>query len=83
MFDVRWSDRAEQELAAAWISAADRDAVNRASDRIDFLLSRDPLVQGESRSGNARLMYQRPLSVLYRVIPAAQVVWVVTLRADP
>jgi plasmid stabilization system protein ParE len=83
MFDVRWSDRAEQELAAAWNAAVDRDAVSHASNQVEFLLSRDPLAHGESRSGNARLMYERPLSVLYRVIPAAYVVWVVTVRADP
>jgi hypothetical protein len=83
MFDVRWSDRADEELAAAWLAAADRDAVNRAADQVDELLAHDPAGQGESRSGNIRLLYERPLSVLYRVLPEAHVVWVVTLRLDP
>jgi len=83
MFDVRWSDRADEELAAAWLAAADRDAVTRAADRVDELLARNPVGQGESRSGNIRLLHEQPLSVLYRVLPAANVVWVVTVRLDP
>jgi hypothetical protein len=83
MFDVRWSDRADEELAAAWLAATDRDAVSQAADRVEFLLGRDPLGHGESRSGNLRIVYESPLSVLYRVIPAAQVVWVVTVRLQP
>jgi hypothetical protein len=83
MFDVRWTDRADQELAAAWLGAADRDAVTHAADRVESLLARDPLGQGESRSGNDRLLFERPLAVLYRVEPAARVVWVITVRLNP
>jgi plasmid stabilization system protein ParE len=82
MYDVRWSDRADDELANAWLAAADRNAVNQTADRVEELLARDPLGQGESRSGNVRLLYEAPLAVLYRVLPDAQVVWVVTLRLD-
>jgi hypothetical protein len=80
MFDVRWTDRADDELAAAWLAAADRGAVSRAADEIEVLLARDPLGHGESRAGNVRLLFEPPLSVLYRVAPLAHVVWVVTVR---
>jgi hypothetical protein len=83
MFDVRWTDRADQELAAAWLAAPDRNAVSQAADRVEFLLKRDPLAQGESRSGNERLMFEGPLAVLYRVEPAARVVWIVTALSNP
>jgi plasmid stabilization system protein ParE len=82
MFDVRWTDRADDELAAAWLAAADRDAVTRAADPIELLLARDPLGQGEARAGNVRLLFEPPLSILYRVAPLAHVVWVVTIRLE-
>jgi len=74
--------RAEQELADAWMATADRAAVTRAADRIELALSRDPLGHGESRSGTTRLLFARPLSVLYRVDAQARVVWVVTTRLE-
>lgn len=83
MFDVRWTDRAEAELADAWLNAADRNAVTRAAERIEYLLRHDPLAQGESRSGNDRVMYESPLEAIYRVLASAHIVWVVTLRLFP
>lgn len=83
MFDVRWTDRAEAELASAWLNAADPNAVTRAAERIEYLLKHDPMAQGESRSGNERIVYEVPLEVIYRVLPAAHIVWVVTLRLFP
>ena len=83
MFDVRWADRADDELAAAWLAAADADAVTRAADQIENQLARDPLACGESRAGNVRLLFEPPLSVLYRVVTPARVVWVVSVRLEP
>jgi hypothetical protein len=82
MFEVHWTDRADDELAAAWLSAADPAAVTRAAERVELYLARDPLGQGESRSGANRLLFVRPLSVLYRVDESARVVWVVTVRLE-
>jgi hypothetical protein len=82
MFDVRWTDRADYELAAAWLAASDRNAVSRAADRVEHLLRHNPLGQGESRTANTRLLFEPPLWVLYRVAPLAHVVWVVTVRLE-
>jgi len=40
---------AEEELAAVWNDAADRNAVTSAMDEIERRLGRDPLGFGETR----------------------------------
>jgi plasmid stabilization system protein ParE len=66
-YTVIWRQQALDKLADLWNNAADPNAVAAASDRIDFLLERDPLNQGESRSGNVRILFERSLAVLYGV----------------
>lgn len=78
-YTVDWSRRAQDELADLWTNATDRGAITAAADEIDRLLSRDPLGQGESRSGNRRILFEPPLSALYRVDPKRRVVSVITV----
>jgi plasmid stabilization system protein ParE len=66
-FTVVWRPEAEQALAAAWNSAADRQAVTDAADTIDLLLRTEPLEVGESRVVNIRILTVFPLSVYYDV----------------
>jgi plasmid stabilization system protein ParE len=66
-YTVVWRPNAEQDLATIWNAAADRNAVAAASNRIDYLLARNPHGVGESRSGNKRLLIVGPLAVVYRV----------------
>jgi hypothetical protein len=77
-FTVIWTERAEQHLAALLIGG-DRDAITAAADRIDHLLARDPLDQGESRGHDGRLMFERPLGAYFRVEPTTRRVYVVTV----
>lgn len=78
-YSIIWSDDAEQQLADTWMNAADPNAVTAAANRIDYLLSRDPLGQGESRDGNDRIAFEGPLGVIYQVDSAAQQVTVVSV----
>jgi plasmid stabilization system protein ParE len=78
-YAVDWSQRAQDELADLWTNATDRNAVTAAADEVERLLSRDPLGQGESRSGNRRILFEPPLSVLYRVDPKRRTVTVITV----
>ena len=66
-YTVPWKPAAEQQLAALWTAAADRGAIQRAADRIDALLKRDPLSQGESRFPPMRILIERPLAVNFTV----------------
>ncbi len=56
-FTVIWRRQALAELAAIWNSAANRNAVTAASDRIDRLLELDPMNAGESRDGSDRIVF--------------------------
>jgi plasmid stabilization system protein ParE len=66
-FNVQWSPSAEQELAALWNQAADRNEITAAANAIDADLARDPLALGESRGGRTRIVFHAPLAVLFDV----------------
>jgi plasmid stabilization system protein ParE len=68
-YTVVWKPDAEDELARLWNNAPDRAAVAAAADRIDATLLHDPETQGESRSGNIRVLFMPPLAVYFRVSP--------------
>jgi hypothetical protein len=66
-YTVEWLPDAEQELAAIWLGAADHTAVTSAAHRIDTRLLADPEHEGESRSLGQRILFDKPLGVLYQV----------------
>lgn len=41
-FTIIWSEAAIDDLARIWMSATDRDAITRAAEDVDRLLSRAP-----------------------------------------
>ena len=67
MFDVLWKLAAERSLAAIWTDAADRQSIADAARSVDQILSASPLSAGESRTGNQRIIFQRPLGVVFDV----------------
>jgi plasmid stabilization system protein ParE len=73
-YTVAWKPSAENELAAIWNAAVDKNAVTRAAGAVDDLLRRDPPGQGESRSGQDRVILRKPLGVEYRVSESQQAV---------
>ncbi len=66
-YTVTYKPSAEQELADIWMNAPNRQAVTEAAHRIDFLLKTKPHEQGESRDGNTRIMFERPLAVDFEI----------------
>jgi hypothetical protein len=54
-------------LATIWLDAADRRAVSDAANAIDRQLGSDPLIAGESRDGNSRILLEDPLVVFFDV----------------
>lgn len=58
----------EDDLAAIWVNAADRQDVTDAANLIERLLNNDPLKVGEAREGNSRILIVQPLAVYYDVI---------------
>jgi hypothetical protein len=78
-FDVVWKEEADEDLAAAWMKAADPEAVTVAANRVEQILRRDPLGHGESRGGDDRLLFEGPLGVAYRVDAQARRVLVLSV----
>jgi hypothetical protein len=66
-YTVTYKPSAEQELAGLWITTPIRQAVTDAANRIDYLLRIDPHHQGESREGNVRIAFERPLAVQFEI----------------
>ena len=78
-YTVIWVPDAEQELAAIWMAAGDRDAVTAAAHRIDQILRRYPDQKGESRPEGRRILLEPPLGVLFIVQPLDRIVYVLNV----
>ena len=78
-YTVLWTPRAEQLLATVWTEAQDRAAVTSAASSIDSLLAETPESLGESRDGNARVAFVRPLGVEFEVYPVERLVHVLAV----
>ena len=76
IFSVTWIPSAIQELAHLWNTAADRNAVAKAADKIDVLLRKDPQTVGESRAGTRRVVGEPPLVVFFNVLEEDRMVQV-------
>lgn len=79
-YTVVWQPLAESQLAALWIRAADRQAINAAAEGVDRLLRVSPAEQGESRGPAARILFLRPLCALFRVDEPARTVYVAAVK---
>lgn len=66
-YTVVWRPEAEDELAAIWLVAEDRDEITAVSGVVDRTLKWDPYNSSESRGGNHRILLIEPLVVYYRV----------------
>jgi plasmid stabilization system protein ParE len=69
-YEVVWNEDAEEELAAIWNAAVDRDRVTAATDEIDRRLKRDAASLGESREDNFRVFVLEPIGVEFEVFDA-------------
>jgi hypothetical protein len=78
-FTVLWTPTAEEHLARIWLDAPDRQSVVDAAASIDSLLAIDPLDCGESREGNLRIAFRRPLGIDFKVFPDDQLVYVLAI----
>ena len=82
-FTVVWKPSAEQRLAELWAEADDQATLTSAADRIDRWLAVNPETLGESRSGHARMLIERPLAVEYEVVADDRMVVVLKVHKLP
>jgi hypothetical protein len=66
-YQVFWVTEAEEELAAIWLDADDRNAIATAAHVIDIALRLDPETVGESRGEGRRIFWEPPLGVIFIV----------------
>lgn len=82
-YRVIWT-RAEQALATtlhlAWETGAETQPILDAAATIFRLLTDDPHNAGESRSDGERVVIESPLTVVYEVFEAHNIVMVYRLR---
>jgi hypothetical protein len=67
IYSVVWFPTAENQLAALWLNAPDRDVVRRSADALDAELQQDPFAIGESRDPDERVAFEYPLAISYWV----------------
>jgi len=82
-YTVTWKPSVKERLAEIWMTAPDRKAVTTAADAVDGLLRDNPLQQGESRSGDIRVLIVSPLAVVYEVRNEDRLVEVLAIRHVP
>jgi hypothetical protein len=77
-YRVVWTNRAfdvtRLAFFRAWEMGGDHAAIDRALADLNGQLATDPLTFGESRDGNERIGFQRPLVVQFEPYPARGVV---------
>ena len=75
-FTVVWTKEAMDDLMEIWTQSADRQAITKASDRIDAVLRRNPLGVGKAMVDDGRMLFEVPLAVTFRVSDADRLVTV-------
>jgi plasmid stabilization system protein ParE len=80
-YTVVWLSAAEDELARIWNAAPDRQAVTRAADQADRVLSTAPDTQGQEFYGDW-LLDVTPLHLIYNFSPDDRLVRVLDLWHD-
>lgn len=83
---VVWLDSADDQLAAAYLTAQELGAaaaVTEAAARLEVRLRTSPTTLGESRSRHQRWAVVRPLAVQFEVHEEERVVIVTDIRHVP
>jgi hypothetical protein len=82
-YRVFWAPTADEQLDAILRVASDGATIAAAARAINKSLSTDPLKLGESRLGNVRITFEKPLAVEYEVlVDVATVIVYETWRTD-
>jgi hypothetical protein len=79
-YTVVWRKDADDDLAQAWMDAANREDVTSAADQVDIQLKNDPTSKGEELHEGLRRLKIPPLSVIFLVEEMDRQVAVVSIR---
>ncbi len=78
MFRVDWLQSVQLDILGFWFmrDAAFQAQVSAAVNELERRLASDPPNEGESRDGDARVTFERPLDISFTVDVSARVVTV-------
>jgi hypothetical protein len=79
-FRVLWDEVALSELDQIWWAASDREGIEHVVTRINTELTFNPLMAGESRADNYRVLIKHPLVIWFRIMERLAEVQVVHIR---
>ncbi len=76
---VLFTPRAERELTAVWLAAADRHAMTSAANKLDQRLAADPESIGQVRFDTVSIVEIIPLGLEFEIIPDDRLVMVLAV----
>jgi len=79
-FNVFWREIASIEMFTQLVRSLDKRGLMESAEGIEQFLAANPHEAGEGRDGILRLLYLRPLCVLYSVDDEEQTVWIERLQ---
>ncbi len=75
-YTVYWLPEADRALLAQLLRAADKQQLLRAGRTVENQLRRDPHTAGEEREPGERILFERPLCVLFVIDESARTVFI-------
>ena len=79
-YRVLWRDGVANALLVQMIRAANKPSIFSSAREIERLLSQTPGSIGESRGSLGRILYVRPLAVVYKIDEPNKIVYVERLQ---
>ncbi len=80
-YTVVWHASAQDELAALWTAAPDRNAITKAAHLVDVELSQDAATKGVEIAEGLRALVSPPLRILFSVDEEDRLVEVVRVKS--
>ena len=83
-YRIDWSQRALDAAARYWLNVPHdmRAKITKATAMTDRVLTIDPENEGESRTGDERILFMSPLIVTFAVDNLNRVVQILNIRRD-
>ena len=77
---VKWKAQALRDITTIWNDAQNKAQVTKAAHQLEETLKRNPMTFGESRGGLRRMAFEKPLCIIFELIPDDEKVIVTSVR---
>ncbi|MFT3881738.1 MAG: hypothetical protein QM703_19020 [Gemmatales bacterium] len=76
---VKWKAQALRDMTSIWNQAHNKTQVTKAAHQLEESLKRNPMTFGESRGGLRRMAFEKPLCIIFELIPDDEKVMVINV----